>query len=217
MRYTKTFFSRHDTVCLGLFEVILLNSAEGVAWVTEGGGISYHDIARDRTELIVEDGANAQNLAIDGSSIAFYADNAMEEFNQARIVDGQIELETFENEVYVSSYLGGTFSMAYSSVAGSPLAGVDLGDLDLSHIIFDGNDVTGTNFGGADLFAASGLETTTGTAIYSHLTTLPDNFDPQAAGWSYVTPEPATIITLLLGFLLCPWRSLRRGGRSQSL
>ena len=92
-----------------------------------------------------------------------------------------------------------------------------LGDLDLSHIIFDGNDVTGTNFGGADLFAASGLETTTGTAIYSHLTTLPDNFDPQAAGWSYVTPEPATIITLLLGFLLCPWRSLRRGGRSQSL
>ena len=192
-------------------------SAEGVAWVTEGGGVSYHDIVRDVTRLIVEDGANARNLAIDGSSIAFYADNAMEEFNQARIVDGQIELETFENEVYVSSYLGGTFSMAYSSVAGSPLAGVDLGDLDLSHIIFDGNDVTGTNFGGADLFAASGLETTTGTAIYSHLTTLPDNFDPQAAGWSYVTPEPATIITLLLGFLLCPWRSLRRGGRSQSL
>ena len=192
-------------------------SAEGVAWVTEGGGVSYHDIVRDVTRLIVEDGANARNLAIDGSSIAFYADNALEEFNQARIVDGQIELETFEIEVYISSYLGGTFSMAYSSVAGSPLAGVDLGDLDLSHIIFDGNDITGTNFGGADLFAASGLETTTGTAIYSHLTTLPGNFDPQTAGWSYVTPEPATIITLLLGFLLYPWRSLRRGGRLKLL
>ncbi|MEE2781406.1 MAG: pentapeptide repeat-containing protein [Planctomycetota bacterium] len=186
-------------------------SDEGVAWVTEGGGISYYDIVHDRTQLIVEDGANARNLAIDGSSIAFYADNAMQESHQARVVDGQIELETFEKEVYVSSYLGGAFSMAYSSVAGSPLAGVDLGDLDLSHVIFAGNDLTGTDFSGSDLSFATGLETTTGAAIYSHLTVLPANFNPGdlSTPWHYVTPEPAGIFLALWGLLFWPRRTRR--------
>ncbi|MEC7696808.1 MAG: pentapeptide repeat-containing protein [Planctomycetota bacterium] len=186
-------------------------SAEGVAWVTEGGGISYHDIARNRTELIVEDGANARNLAIDGSSIAFYADNAMEEMPQARVVDGEIQLEMFEKEVYVSSYLGGTFSMAYSNVSGSPLAGVDLGDLDLSHVTFDGNDLTGTDFSGSDLSFATGLETTTGAAIYSYRTTLPAGFDPGgiSASWYYATPEPTSVLLAMVGLFFWP-RRVRR-------
>ncbi len=185
-------------------------SPEGVAWVTEGGGVSYHDIARELTQLIVEDGVNARNLAIDGSAVAFYADNALDEFNQARVVDGQIELETFAKEVYLSSYLGGAFSMAYSSLSGSLLSGVDLGKLDLSYTIFENNDVTATNFAGTDLSGATGLQSTTGGAIYSYLTTLPENFNPQEAGWSYVTPEPSALIVMLLGLVLCPWRTLRR-------
>ncbi len=186
-------------------------SPEGVAWVTEGGGISYHDIARDRTELIVEEGVNARSLAIDGSSIAFYADNALGELPQARVVDGEIQLEIFEKEVYISSYLGGSFSMAYASVADSPLEAVDLSDLDLSHVIFNGNDLTDTNFSGSDLSFASGLETTSGAAIYSHRTALPVNFNPGglSSPWHYVTPEPAGALIALWGIFFWP-RRLRR-------
>ena len=89
-----------------------------------------------------------------------FSGQRMEEMPQTRVVDGEIQLELFEKEVYVSSYLGGAFSMAYSNVSGSPLAGVDLGDLDLSHVTFDGNDLSGTDFSGTDLSFATGLETT---------------------------------------------------------
>ncbi len=87
---------------------------------------------------------------------------------------------------------------------------MDLGNLDLSYTIFENNDVTATNFAGTDLSGATGLQSTTGGAIYSYLTTLPENFNPQEAGWSYVTPEPSTLIVMLLGLVLCPWRTLRR-------
>ena len=42
----------------------------------------------------------------------------MEEMPRARVVDGEIQLEIFEKEVYISSYLGGAFSMAHSDVSG---------------------------------------------------------------------------------------------------
>jgi len=39
---------------------------------------------------------------------------------------------------------------------------------------------------------------------------LAEGFDAQAAGWSYVTPEPSALLLALLGLGLLPWRRRRR-------
>jgi hypothetical protein len=61
--------------------------------------------------------------------------------------------------------------------------------------------IQGTNFSGSDLSGATGLEYAIGQAIYSHRTLLPAGFDPVAAQWSYVTPEPRSVVLCVLGIL----------------
>jgi hypothetical protein len=188
----------------GRYSVI---SEQGVAWVPTDGGVVYYDIATGTMERIANAGVNARALSIDGSAIAFYADNALGEPGHIRSIgSGDYDVESFEGEVYLSASLGGMFAMAYSDLTSTLLGGVDLRNLDLQETVFEGNDLEGTLLAGANLTGASGLETTSGAAIYSNHTLLPQGFDPVAAGWSYVIPEPSALLLALVGLALAARR-----------
>ena len=115
-------------------------------------------------------------------------------------------------------------NLAGSRFSFSELTLADFSESDLTGSDFSGAsfryaDVDGADFSGADLSDARYLGTAKGSAIYSPTTNfsnawwdsgglsclLTDRctpFDPVAAGWTLVVPEPATSLLLGLGLLM---------------
>ncbi len=95
--------------------------------------------------------------------------------------------------------------VSYEDFSAHGLRGAEMRLTNLEGVLLDDADLRGANLTGA-----TGLEYAIGPAFFSHETIFPNSFNPHEAGWTFVTPEPSTLLLTMLGLLALSGHARRR-------
>jgi MYXO-CTERM domain-containing protein len=114
-----------------------------------------------------------------------------------------------DDEIWAAFWGGSNAILTGLDLSLINLGGLQLTDADLRFTSLRSALIEGTDFRGADLTGATSLQYAIGQAIFSHETILPAYFNAYDAGWTYVTPEPSTLLLALFGLALLPRRRRR--------